>query len=84
MNKPTTLLVRAIHPDRPVGMIRRHPRWDPKTKRDRTMIYHDEPKTVENVSFYRRSIKRGDLEIVSEAKALKAAKKNPVRIGDKS
>jgi 5-methylcytosine-specific restriction endonuclease McrA len=65
MNKPKTLLVRATHPDRPCPMMRRHPRWDPKTKRDRTLIYHDEPREVENVSFYRRAIRRGDLEEVN-------------------
>lgn len=62
MKRPATLLVRAT--SHPCPMIRKRCRYDPKTGRDSTMIYPDAPVEVPNVSFYRRAILRGDLEIV--------------------
>lgn len=62
--KPDTLLVRATSPDRPVPMIRTRIKPNKRTGRDDTMIYHDTPVQVDNVSFYRRAILRGDLLIV--------------------
>ena len=80
MIRPTTLLVRATC--HPVPMMRKHPRYDPTTGRDLTTIYRHpqttdgsddtskllEPTKVENNSYYRRSIRRGDLEEVKAAK----------------
>jgi len=61
-----TLHVRATSADRPCPMIRRRVKIDRKTGRDSTMIYSDTPVEVPNVSFYRRAIVRGDLELVKK------------------
>lgn len=78
-NKPATLYVRAAHPGRPVPMRRTSVNIDRATGRDRTMVYHDDPREVPNTSFYRRAVRRGDLEVVARpapTKPAKAAKKD--------
>jgi len=77
MPKPETLLVRATHPDRPVPMMRKRVRIDKETGRDKTMVYHDAPREVPNNSFYRRAIRRGDLEEVKASKSAPAPKPKP-------
>ena len=71
MTKPKTLRVRATHPDRPCPKMRKRARPNRKTGRDPTMVYHDQPEEVPNHSFYRRAIRRGDLELVPETELTK-------------
>ena len=68
--RPTTLLVKATHADRPCPTIEsaKGPRIDRKTKRDRRKIYHDEVREVPRVAFYLRRVRAGDLMIVKQAK----------------
>jgi hypothetical protein len=66
MSKPKTLKVRAAVEGRPCPKMRKRARPNRKTGRDPTMIYHDEIVEVPNHSFYRRAIRRGDLELVVE------------------
>ena len=49
-------------------MIRQRVSIDPETGRDRTCIYRDEPREVPDVGFYRRALRRGDLETVKRPK----------------
>jgi hypothetical protein len=74
MSKRETLIIRATHPDRPVPMERDRVKIDKATGRDRTMVYHDEPRTVPNNAFYRRAIRRGDaVEVRALTKPAKPA-----------
>lgn len=77
MSRPETLYVRAVHPEQPVPKVRTRVSIDRETGRDRTMVYHDTPEEVPNTSFYRRAIRRGDLEEVPRAASSKPVKAKP-------
>lgn len=67
MSQKTLLVVATKHPCPVEG--RKRGRIDPKTGRDRDMIYPDEPREVPNTLFYRRRIRSVDLAIVEAKKA---------------
>lgn len=75
MPRAKTILVRARLEGVPVPMIRDRVKPNKRTGRDDTMIYHDDPREVPNLSFYRRAMRRGDLEIAPISAAKKAPKK---------